>query len=92
MRLRVLQSAHVNWRGLTHVRKTWLLFAIGVAVLLALLPRAAHGAYAQSQSNSQTYPDSIGENANAPDITSTVVSNAFPSYDILQLQLEKLHV
>jgi hypothetical protein len=65
----------VNWRGLTHVRKTWLLLAVGLAVLLALLPRAAHGAYAQSQSNSQTYPDSIGENANAPDITSTVLSN-----------------
>lgn len=57
------------------MRKTWLLLAVGVAVLLALLPRAAHGAYAQSQSNSQTFPDSIGENPNAPDITSVVVSN-----------------
>jgi hypothetical protein len=65
----------VNWRGLSHVKKSWLLFAVGVAVLLAVLPRAAHGAFAHAQTNSQTYPDSIGENANAPDITSTVVSN-----------------
>jgi hypothetical protein len=72
---RVLDSAHVNWRGISHAKKSWLLFAVGVAVLLAVLPRAAHGAYAQAQANSQTYPDSIGENANAPDITSTVVSN-----------------
>ncbi|HEY3960945.1 MAG TPA: hypothetical protein VGL84_00305 [Gaiellaceae bacterium] len=57
------------------MRKTWLLFAVGVAVLLAVLPRAAHGASAHSQSNSQTFPDSIGENPNAPDITSIVVSN-----------------
>jgi hypothetical protein len=72
---RVLDSGDVNWRGLSHVKKSWLLFAVGVAVLLAVLPRAAHGAYAHSQSNTQTYPDSIGENPNAPDITSVVVSN-----------------
>lgn len=55
-----------------HVKKSRLLMLVGVAVVLALLPRAAHGA---SQSNSQTFPDSVGENPNAPDITSVAVTN-----------------
>jgi hypothetical protein len=59
----------------THVRKSWLLMLVGIAVVIALLPRAAHGASSHAMSNSQTFPDSIGENANAPDITSVAVSN-----------------
>lgn len=56
----------------THLKKSRLLMLVGVAILLALLPRAAHGA---SASNSQTFPDSVGENPNAPDITSVAVTN-----------------
>lgn len=59
----------------THIKKSWLLLLVGVAVVIALLPRAAHGAPAHALSNSQTFPDSIGENPNAPDITSVAVQN-----------------
>jgi hypothetical protein len=50
-----------------------LLVALGVA--LVALPTVALGSTARASSNSQSFPDSIGENANAPDITSTDVSN-----------------
>lgn len=61
-------------RGM-HVKKSRLLLLVGVAIVLALLPRAAHGASTHALSNSQTFPDSVGENPNAPDITSVTVSN-----------------
>ena len=57
------------------VKKSRLLMLVGVAIVLALLPRAAHGAPAHALSNSQSFPDSVGENANAPDITSVTVQN-----------------
>ncbi|HEX5450687.1 MAG TPA: hypothetical protein VFW85_11605 [Gaiellaceae bacterium] len=57
------------------MRKSRLLMLVGVAILLALLPRAAHGASTHALSNSQTFPDSIGEDPNAPDITSVAVAN-----------------
>ena len=45
------------------------------AALLAVLPSAAFGRASHATANSQTFADSIGEDANAPDITSVVVSN-----------------
>ena len=53
-------------------------FILGAALLcaaLAALPAAALGSARHSSSNSQSYPDSIGEDPNAPDITSVDVSN-----------------
>lgn len=50
----------------------------GAALLCAAavaLPAAALGSTRHTTSNSQNYPDSIGENPNAPDITSIDVSN-----------------
>ena len=61
-------------RGI-HIKKSRLLLLVGVAIVLALLPRAAHGAPAHALSNSQTFPDSVGENPNAPDITSVALAN-----------------
>jgi hypothetical protein len=45
------------------------------AALLVALPAAALGSSSRNASNSVRYPDSTGEDAAAPDITSTVVSN-----------------
>jgi hypothetical protein len=50
-----------------------VLAALG-AVLVAL-PAAAWGGAARTTANSQTFSDSVGEDPNAPDITSVVVSN-----------------
>lgn len=68
-------SPHTMTGRRTHVTNSRLLMLAGVAVVLALLPSAAHGASSHAMSNSQTFPDSIGENPNAPDITSITVSN-----------------
>jgi hypothetical protein len=46
-----------------------------LAAVLAVVPSAAFGKASRAASNSQTYQDSIGEDPNAPDITSIVVSN-----------------
>jgi hypothetical protein len=51
-----------------------VLFVVLSAVLVAL-PAAAWGGATKVSSNSQTFPDSVGEDPNAPDITSVVVSN-----------------
>ncbi|HEY2326218.1 MAG TPA: hypothetical protein VGH52_01900 [Gaiellaceae bacterium] len=59
----------------THIRKSRVLLLIGLAIVLALLPRAAHGASTHALTNSQSFPDSVGENPNAPDITSVNVAN-----------------
>jgi hypothetical protein len=50
-----------------------LLLVLGVA--LAAMPTVAFGDSARHLKNSTTYPDSIGEDPAAPDITSVVVSN-----------------
>lgn len=42
---------------------------------LATLPAAAIGSSRHAAGNSQSYPDSVGEDPNAPDITSVDVSN-----------------
>jgi hypothetical protein len=52
-----------------------LLIWIALGALLVALPTAALGGSAGSAANSTTFPDSTGEDANAPDITSVVVSN-----------------
>ena len=44
-------------------------------VALAVAPALALGSSTRSQTNSTVFPDSIGEDALAPDITSTTVSN-----------------
>jgi hypothetical protein len=56
------------------VKSKALLLAI-TAALLAVLPGAALGKTSRASVNSQTYADSTGEDPNAPDITSVVVSN-----------------
>jgi hypothetical protein len=43
--------------------------------MLAAAPAIALGSSSRSAANSTSYPDSIGEDAQAPDITSTTVSN-----------------
>lgn len=49
---------------------------VGVAAaLLVALPAIAFGSTSQIASNSQSYPDSTGEDPAAPDITSVAVSN-----------------
>ena len=51
---------------------------LGVLLVLAALVvgvPAALGGSSRAAANSQTFPDSIGEDASAPDITSVVVSN-----------------
>jgi hypothetical protein len=50
-----------------------LLLALGLA--LAAIPSVASGDASRSAGNSTTFPDSIGEDASAPDITNVVVSN-----------------
>jgi hypothetical protein len=53
--------------------KLLLLLALGAAVVA--VPTAALGNSARGAANSATFPDSTGEDANAPDITSVAVSN-----------------
>ena len=50
------------------------LLLLGLATLLVAVPAALAGS-AHRASNSTSYPDSTGEDANAPDITSVNVSN-----------------
>lgn len=52
-----------------------LLIWIALGALLVALPTAALGGSARNASNTTTFPDSTGEDANAPDITNVVVSN-----------------
>ena len=54
-------------------RHLLLLLVLGVA--LAGLPSVASGDSARARANTTTFPDSIGEDVNAPDITNVVVSN-----------------
>jgi hypothetical protein len=56
------------------VRSKILLIA-ALGGLLIALPSAALGGAARTSANSATFADSTGEDANAPDITSVVVSN-----------------
>ncbi len=49
--------------------------ACATLVALATLPAVAVGSASRASSSSTTYPDSIGEDPQAPDITSTTVSN-----------------
>lgn len=48
---------------------------LALLAVLAAVPAVALGAQTRAASNSQTYPDSVGEDPQAPDITSTTVSN-----------------
>jgi hypothetical protein len=53
--------------------KIWLIAALGA--VLVVLPTTALGGAARTTVNSTTFADSSGEDPNAPDITSVVVSN-----------------
>jgi hypothetical protein len=55
--------------------KTKLLILIALAAALVVLPAVAFGDSSRQVSNSTTFPDSIGEDPAAPDITSVVISN-----------------
>lgn len=55
--------------------KTRLLILIALAAALVAMPTAALGDSARTASNSTTFADSTGEDPNAPDIISIVVSN-----------------
>ena len=55
--------------------KARLVFAIAFGAALVALPATALGSSAHVESNSQNFPDSTGEDAQAPDITSVQVSN-----------------
>jgi hypothetical protein len=52
-----------------------LLVLVALGLALIALPTAALGSSARSASNSQTFTDSVGEDANSPDITSVVLTN-----------------
>jgi hypothetical protein len=52
-----------------------LLVLLALGALLAALPTGAFGDAAHRLSNSTTFTDSVGEDANAPDIVNIVVSN-----------------
>ena len=52
-----------------------LLIWIALVAVLVALPTAALGGSARGSGNTTTFPDSTGEDAAAPDITSVVVSN-----------------
>jgi hypothetical protein len=54
-------------------RHLLLLFLVGIA--LAAVPSIASGDSSRAGSNTTTFPDSTGEDVNAPDITNVVVSN-----------------
>ena len=55
--------------------KARLLILTALGAVLVMLPAAALGGFSRPASNSTTFPDSAGEDANAPDVTSIVVSN-----------------
>jgi hypothetical protein len=55
--------------------KARLLLLLVLAVALVAMPAVASGGAARQAKNSTTFPDSTGEDAAAPDITSVVVSN-----------------
>ena len=55
--------------------KARLLLVAALAVVLVAAPAAALGSGKHATSNSKSFPDSIGEDPNAPDITSIDVSN-----------------
>jgi hypothetical protein len=55
--------------------KARLLLLLVLGVALAAMPAVAFGDSARHLKNTTTYPDSTGEDAAAPDITSVVVSN-----------------
>ncbi len=55
--------------------KTRLLLLIALGAVLVALPAAALGGSARTAANTATFPDSTGEDAAAPDITSVVVTN-----------------
>lgn len=55
--------------------KTKLLLLLALGVAMVAVPTAAFGNPAHAGSNSATFPDSIGEDPAAPDITSVAVSN-----------------
>lgn len=52
-----------------------LLLLLALGALLAALPTAAFGGASHRAANSTTFNDSVGEDANAPDITTVVISN-----------------
>jgi len=52
-----------------------MVFAAAISLLLSVVPTVALGSSSRIATNSQTYPDSTGEDPAAPDITSVVVSN-----------------
>ena len=55
--------------------KLRLAFLLALGALVAVAPTAANGTTLHAESNSQTYQDSVGENPNAPDITTIDVAN-----------------
>lgn len=55
--------------------RTKLAIAVALGAALVALPTAALGDSSRHASNSVTFPDSTGEDASAPDVTSIVVSN-----------------
>ena len=55
--------------------KARLVLIAAVAAALVALPAGALGSGARATTNAQSFPDSTGEDANAPDITSIDVSN-----------------
>ena len=57
-----------------HVKRRPIVLVVAIA-LLAIAPAIARGNSARSESNTQTYQDSTGEDAAAPDITTVTVSN-----------------
>src|SRR5689334_2113352 len=61
-------------QGVQDVRLKIVLLAV-LAAVLVVVPGAAFGRTAHATANSQTFADSTGEDANAPDITSIAVSN-----------------
>jgi hypothetical protein len=57
------------------VKAARFLTVIAFAAICIALPVGAFGSASHAAANSQTFPDSTGEDAAAPDITSVVVSN-----------------
>ena len=55
--------------------KTRIAILLALGALLAVLPTAAFGGASHRAANSATFQDSIGEDPNAPDVTSITVSN-----------------
>jgi hypothetical protein len=67
--------------------KTRLLFLIALGVLLVAPPTAALGGPAHRAANSTTFVDSTGEDPNAPDITSIVVTNDDAGNIVFQINI-----